>query len=685
MNLKNFFNPKSIAIVGASEAEGKVGNVVAKNVLKLGYAGKVFLVNPGHEKMFGQKCFPDLESISEKVDLAVVVVPAKFVFEVVRKASDKVKNFVVISAGFSETGKEGHEREEALLKLAEEKDLNILGPNCLGFIVPSLNLNASFAGGMPEGDGIAIVSQSGALVVALMDIAKKEQMGFSHLISVGNKMQLDESDLIEYLMEDKKVKVIGLYLEGIKDGQKFMEAAAKASGKKPIVIIKAGKTERAQKAISSHTGALAGSDAVVGKAFERLGIVRADNLENFIDLLKFISLSKAPKKNKKVAIITNAGGPGVLTTDSFLGKEIELAEISEKGKKALRQFLPEEASVENPIDLLGDAREDRYQKALEVLEKEDIGSILAVLTPQDQTPVDKIAQTIAEFRKKTKKGVATVFIGGERIRRALGIFRLNAINNFAYPNQAVSALNKYFQWSQLNKEKIKLTTLKISKSRAVKAQAIIQGAKISGRKALFFDEAQRVMELYGINCIPFQNMTNASENRIGFPVVLKVDSDKLLHKADKQGIILNIQNQEKLNLALRKMSSNFWGERLIIQSMAEIKTEIIVGFKRDPIFGPVILFGLGGIYAEIFKVTNLLVGPMTESEILIEIEKSQIAYLFEGARGQKPYNKKELVKILSGLMSLGAECPEISELDINPLLVYNDEKKAVAVDVKILI
>lgn len=685
MDLKNFFNPQSIAIVGASETEGKVGNAVANNVLKLGYQGKVFLVNPGHQQMFGQKCYLDLESIPEKVDLALVAVPAQFVLDVIKKASEKVKNFVVISAGFAETGLEGYAREHELLRLAEERSLNILGPNCLGFIIPSLGLNASFAGGMPEPGSIAFVSQSGALAVALMDIAKKERMGFSHLISIGNKMQLGEAELIEYLMEDKRVKVIGLYLEGIKDGKKFMEAAAQAAGKKPIVIIKAGKTEKAQKAIASHTGAMAGSDEVMGKAFERLGIVRADNLENFIDLLKFISLSRAPKENKKVAVITNAGGPGVLTTDSFLGKEIELAEISEKGKKALRKFLPEESSVENPIDLLGDAREDRYEMALQVLEKEDIGSILAVLTPQDQTPVEKIAEKIAQFRKKTKKGVAAVFLGGERIRRALDIFRLNSINNFAYPNQAVSALNKYFQWSRLNREKIKITSVKISKQRQEKARAILQGAKISGRRALFFEEAKKVMDLYGINCAEFQDVTRTFDSRIGFPVALKVDSDKFLHKADKQGIILNIKNQHGLNRALEKMKASFLGERLIIQPMAEIKTELIVGFKRDAIFGPIILFGLGGIYAEIFKATDLMVRPMDRSEIEKEIEKSKIAHLFRGARGQTPYNFGEFSRILSGLQSLAYECEEIKELDINPLLVYNDGKEAVAVDVKIII
>lgn len=685
MNLKNFFHPKSIAIVGASEAEGKVGNVVAKNILKLGYAGKVFLVNPGHAEMFGQKCYPELENINESIDLAVVVVPAKFVFDVVKNGAEKCKNFVIISAGFSEIGIEGRAREKEIADLAKEKDLNILGPNCLGFIVPELNLNASFAGGMPEAGNIAFVTQSGALAVALMDIAKREQMGFSHIISIGNKMQFDESELIEYLMEDKNVKVIGLYLEGIKDGRRFMEIAAKASGKKPIVIIKAGKTAKAQKAISSHTGALAGSDAIMDKVFERLGIVRAKNLENFIDLLKLISLSKAPKKNNKVAVLTNAGGPGVLTTDAFLDKNIELAEISPEGKKKLREFLPLEASVENPIDLLGDADEVRYEKALAVLEKEELGSIVCVLTPQDQTPVGKIAEKIIHFRNKTEKVITTIFIGGERVQGALNNFRVNSINNFPYPEQAVSALNKYYEWSLVHQEKIKISNIKTNDRRAKKSAEIIDRARLSGRKALFFEEAQKIMELYSINCVPYQNIHEGESSQLKFPVVLKVDSDQVLHKADKQGLRLNIQNQDELSASLKQMVVAFPGENLLIQPMQEIKTELIAGIKRDPIFGPVIVFGLGGIYTEIFKAVDFLVGPMNQKEIEKEIVKSKIAFLFEGARGQKPYDLKEFSSILANLMLLAHENEAIGELDINPLLVYNDGKEAVAVDVKILI
>jgi acetyltransferase len=381
--LNNLFNPKSIAIVGASEEEGKVGNVVAKNILTLGYKGEVFLVNPKHEKLFGQKCYKSLDEIESQVDLAIIIIPAKFVNEAVMAAAERIKNFVIISAGFGEVhpvksaesgpasqvfngvNEEGPKRQKELLEIAEKYSLNILGPNCLGFIVPSLKLNASFAGGLPEAGNIAFVTQSGALAVAMMDAAKNYDFKFSEIISIGNKMQIDETELLKYLEKDEKTKVIGMYLEGIKDGQKFIETVRNLS--KPVVVLKAGKTEKAQKAIASHTGALAGSAEITTAVFKNANIIQAENLEEFFNLLHLISFCEAPF-SPEVAVVTNAGGAGVLTSDAFLEKVLMLTEFSNDAKENLRKLLPEESSVENPVDLLGDAREDRYEKTLDIIE-----------------------------------------------------------------------------------------------------------------------------------------------------------------------------------------------------------------------------------------------------------------------------------------------------------------------------
>ncbi|MCX6766146.1 MAG: CoA-binding protein, partial [Candidatus Moranbacteria bacterium] len=357
-NLNKFFNPESIAIVGATDGEGKVGRMVTENIFNLGYKGEVFLVNPNRKELFGKKCYATLESIKDNIDLAIVIVPAKFVNDIVKNGLDKTKNFVIISAGFSETGEEGKKREEELSQLAKEKNLTILGPNCLGFIIPKLKLNATFSGGMPGFGNIGFITQSGALAVAILDIFEKEHLGFSGVFSIGNKVRIDEADLIEYLGNDPGTKVVGLYLEGIKNGSRFMEMAERVSRVKPIVILKAGKTERSQKAITLHTGALAGSDDITHAVFKKCGIIRAENLEKFINILRLISLAKV-SQNNLVAVVTNAGGAGVLTTDIFKNKTITLAELSEATKSKLRSVLPEESSVENPIDVLGDSQEDR--------------------------------------------------------------------------------------------------------------------------------------------------------------------------------------------------------------------------------------------------------------------------------------------------------------------------------------
>jgi acetate---CoA ligase (ADP-forming) len=681
--LQNLFNPKSIAIVGASEEVGKVGNVIAKNILELGYQGQVFLVNQKYETLFGQKCYKSLNEIESEVDLAIIVIPAKFVNSVINDAEDKVKNFVVISAGFGETNEEGHAREKELAEIAEKNNLNILGPNCLGFIIPSLKLNASFAGGLPEAGNISFVSQSGALAVAMMDIAKKENMKFSNIVSVGNKMQISESELLEYLDQDANTKVIGMYLEGIKDGQKFIEAASRVVKNKPIVILKAGKTEKAQQAIASHTGALAGSDDIMDAVFAKTGVIRAQTMDDFLSFLQLASFTEAPKNNE-VIVITNAGGLGVLTTDAFQDKKIKLAEISEKAKKNLAKFLPSEGSLANPIDVLGDADEKRYAKTLEVVKKENADTIICLLTPQDQTPVRKIAQKIINFKKKSEKNILTVFMGGVRVEKAISKLKENNIPNFFLSDQAVGALNNYYTWqSAVGIQSLQSRDwIPMDLERQKKVQSIIAQAKIDGRGALLFAEAAEIVKMYGIN--PVATFTENSTD-IVFPVAVKVDSDKVLHKTDKQGLILGIKNQVELTEAISKIKNNFPGENFIIQPMQKIKTELILGIKKDEIFGPIAVFGLGGIYTEVFKMVDFLVPPASLVEVKEKLLASKIKFLFAETRGQMPYDIDEMTKILLGLSELALELEEIKELDINPLLIYNDGKSAVAVDVKMII
>lgn len=686
--LQNILTPKSIAIIGASNKEGKVGTVLTQNIRELGYKGKVFLVNQAYETLYEQKCYASVNEIRESIDVAIISVPAKFVLDVISESAEKIKNYVIISAGFAEIGKEGVGRENALVELAKKHSLTILGPNCLGFIAPGLKLNASFATGMPKAGNIAFISQSGAIAVAFMDIARQKNLAFSSIISVGNKMQIDESQLLEYFEKDKSTKVIALYLEGIKDGEAFIETAKRVSKIKPIVILKAGKTQKAQEAISSHTGALAGSDAIIDAVFEKTGIIRAENLEQFFDVVSLISMVDAPKNNR-VAVLTNAGGVGVLATDAFDKKQIFLAEFSKVQSEILGRNLPEEASVHNPIDLLGDAKEDRYENILKILEKdESVGMILSILTPQDQTPVEKIAEVMIRAGKKSKKIMASVFVGGELVSDAVQSLRENNIPNFEFPERAINSLNAYYKWKVWSEQKQQIVdSEKHNTKRAQEVEKIISNAKNEGRGALYFDEAAEVMNLYGVpavlsfSILPKQKIPQG----IKFPVVLKVDSDKVLHKSDKQALIIGIKDKKELEEAIEKLRKNFPIEKFVLQPMQAKQMEIILGIKKDGIFGPVIVYGLGGIYTEIFKKINFIIPPMSKTEIESSLINGELGFLFKKTRGQESYDLAGMTKIIGGLIAFAKENPQVKEFDINPLFLYNDRRGACAVDIKIII
>ncbi len=679
MELEKFFNPKSIVLVGASEKTGTVGNALAKNLLELGYLGKVFLVNPNYENLLGQKSYSSLGEIEEMIDLAIVAVPAKIVTQIIKDSAEKTKNFIIISAGFSETGEEGKARERELRALADQKGINILGPNCLGFINPAEKLNASFAGGMPEKGNITFVSQSGALAVALSDKAKKTNLGFSKIISLGNKMQIDEIEMLEFLKKDPETKVIGMYLEGIGNGERFLEVASEISRSKPVVILKAGRTPKSQKAISSHTGALAGNDQIIDAVFEKAGVIRADNISQFFGLMKFLSF-QGFLGNSKVAVVTNAGGPGVMATDAFLEKKVELSEIDEKIKEDLKSVLPAESSLENPIDLLGDASEERYLQVLSILDKDQkIGTIVCILTPQEQTPVEKIADEIISFSKKSPKKIVTVFIGGERIENAVSKIEKAKIPNFSFPLEAIDILSKA---RAVKREKIKIP--EINQERKEKAIGIIKKAKGEKRGVLSFGEASQMFELYGISSSNFSY--NPDKFDFDFPIVAKIDDEKILHKTDQKGVVVGIKNQEELDEVLKEFQERFPTSKVLIQPMLPGKMEMILGSKKDDIFGSIIVFGLGGIYTEIFKKIDFFVPPLSPEEIKEKLSQSSLNFLFKETRGQTPYNIEEISALIYSFSLLLFETgKEIKEIDINPLFIYNDGKKAQATDIKVII
>jgi acetate---CoA ligase (ADP-forming) len=466
-----------------------------------------------------------------------------------------------------------------------------------------------------------------------------------------------------------------------------MEAATRVSQAKPVVILKAGKTEKSQKVISSHTGALAGSDEIISAVFEKTGIIRAENLEEFFDLISLVSFSDVPKNNQ-IAVITNAGGPGVLATDAFRGKNIKLLEISEKTKTRLREYLPAEGSLENPVDLLGDAKEDRYKKALEIISKEtNPGGIIVILTPQDQTPIEKITSKIISFKKKTDSNIVTSFVGGEKIKKSLKKLRENGILNFSFPERAVSSLDKYYSWK--TETMAENLVMEVNEERKEKVAEIIDGARHDGRTALFFSESRQIMEMYGIkvasNLDILPDDLEFGKMEFRYPVVIKVDSDKVLHKTDKKGLMLGIKNPEELRRAFGEMRHNFPGERLIVQPMLPRQTEMIVGIKYDEIFGPVVVCGLGGIYTEVFRLADFFVLPLGLEEIKTRLLGGRTGFLFRETRGQKLYDCLELANIILAIAQFASETGGVKGFDINPLLIYNNGEKALAVDIKIII
>ncbi len=691
-NFDKLFYPKSIAVVGASATDGKVGNSIAKNIIGNNYKGNVYFVNPKYQEIFHVPCYNSIEDIPVKnIDCTIVVVPAKYVEEVIRNGSDKCKNYVVISAGFGEKGIQGHNREMSLLNLAKEKDLKIMGPNCLGFINSEISLNASFASGMPSSDSNTVfISQSGALAVASMDKAEKEKLGLSQVISIGNKMQVDITSLISYFSNDEKIETIAIYAEGINKGEQLIFAIQNAIQKgKRIVILKSGRTEAAEKTIALHTGSLAGSDEIFSAALEKSGAIRVDNFEEFFDimnLLENLDLEKVPS-NSRVAVITNAGGVGVLAVDEIeKQKFLSITNLNSETKKVLKKLLPEEASVENTIDILGDADDVRYKETLKrVIKDDNVDIIFVVLTPQDQTPVEKVANVIIEFSQKSKKLIIPIFIGGKRVESSLKKFKSFGIPSFNSYEVALNSVGKVFQKRVLSEFK----KHKVNTKRRELSLKLIEQVKSDNRNAFYFSGAKKLANLYNLPISRFWDVTDGmkASMRVTYPCVAKIDGPKVLHKTEDGGVILPITSNLQLRNAVKELKGKFKEQenRIIVQPLYENKTELIVGMKRDEIFGPVIMIGLGGIYTEIFKLVDFLVVPLSRSEIKRNFKKSKVSFLFENTRGQDKYDLEEMIDIIYDLSILAEENPEILMIDINPLLIYNDRRKAVGVDFKVMI
>jgi len=686
-NLNTFFNPKSIAIVGASPKKENLGNVLMRNIWESGWRGKIFQVNPKYKKT-NKNYYASLSEIKKPVDLVLVAIPAPLVNQAVKEgteASPKIANYAVISSGFKETGKDGKILEEELQKIAQERKLNILGPNCLGFINPFQKLNATFTSGKLKPGKVAIVSQSGALAVALLDWTENMSVRFSKVVSIGNKAALDECDVLNFLAEDKNTEAIALYLEDIKDGSKFIEAISKISRKKPLVVLKAGKTPAGQKTVTSHTGSLAQDEAVAEAVFEKLNIIEAKNIEEFQDIILFLNSGKIPGKHE-IIVLTNAGGPGVLASD-FVGKSncLKLEKISGGPKNKLKKYLPASASVENPIDIIGDAAPDRYENTLKIIsQRYPRNPLLVILTPQTQTDPGKAAKVIHRY-KNNFSTLVTSFMGGVKVKKAIEYLHENGIANFESPERALSAIEKIICCGK-NKKILRSGTTQKTIRLKLKVNSIIQSALKKKRKMLFWNEAEKVFKSYGINLlksISFQSPGEMKRVKIKYPCALKTNDPKIIHRWDKKALALSIRNKNELKSAYNKIKKSTGARKFLVQPMAKPGLEMIIGMKRDKSFGPVIVAGWGGIFTEIFADRIILIPPLTIKEIKNKLNNLKIAPVLRGFRRDRGYNAGEIAKIILALQQIAAENPDVSQIDINPVMFYNDGSQYQILDAKV--
>jgi len=692
--LEKLLNPKSVAVIGAAREEGKVGNVILRNIIKAGYGGHLYAVNPKADEILGIKSYPSIQDIEGSVDLAVIVTPAKTVPALMEQSGQKhVKHAVVISAGFKETSLDGARLEKEIVRIGQKYSLRVLGPNCLGLINTQIGLNASFTRTGPLEGNIAFISQSGALQTAVLDWSREIELGFSKFISLGNKSDLNETDFIEALESDNQTAVICLYLESVTEGERFLKAASRIALKKPLIALKAGRTAAGARAASSHTGALAGSTRAYTAAFTQAGVVQVDSLEQLFSYASVLSSQPLPKGNK-LGIITNAGGPAILASDFAANSALSVSSLENKTIQKLSSFLPAAANVYNPVDLLGDAKADRYEKALAILEKDaNIDSLLVISTPQAMTELEKTASLVSNLANKSKKPVVGAFMGGLEMKKAQKILAQNKVPNYNYPEDAVKAIGSLVTYSKIIKRPEARYKQYEVNSLAVKQ--VLNLAKNEQRVNLSYLEVNEILSSYGIK-VPQSYLVKSSEEaaelakKIGYPVALKIASFDILHKTDIGGVKLDLANGKEVVSAFDSILNNVRRfmpqasvQGIIVQEMIKGGEETIVGISRDPQFGPLVLFGLGGIFVEILKDVSFRIAPLSVMDVKKMLGEVKSYWLLKGARGLKPKDVKALEDIILRVSALVTDFKEIVEMDINPLMVKDEGEGAVATDARI--
>ena len=699
--LDGIFAPKSVAVIGATETPGSVGRTIVWNLLSSTFGGTIYPVNPKRPSILGIKAYPTLSAVPELVDLIVVVTPAKTIPAIIEEAVNLgVKSAIIISAGFKETGPEGLELEQQILAHARRGNMRIVGPNCLGVMSPVTGLNATFATTIAQRGSVGFISQSGALCTAILDWSLRENVGFSHFVSIGSMLDVDWSDLIYYLGDDPHTKSIVIYMETIGNARAFLSAAREVALTKPIIVIKPGRTEGAAKAAASHTGSLTGSDEVLEVAFRRSGVLRVNSIAELFYMAEVLGKQPRPR-GRRLTILTNAGGPGVLATDALITDGGELAPISPEIMESFNQLLPAAWSHNNPVDILGDASPERYAKALEIAARDpNSDGILVILTPQAMTDPTKTAEVLEPYAQSLGKPVIATWMGGNDVAPGEAILNKANVPTFPYPDTAARVFNYMAKFSE-NLRLLYETPMPVGGEGQAEldrecAESIIHAARESGRTILTEYESKQLLSCYGIPTVETRIAKTSDEavqaaDAIGYPVVLKLHSETITHKTDVGGVQLNLADAEAVRNAYVSIENSVTSKAgpghflgVTVQPMARVEGyELILGSSIDPQFGPVLLFGLGGQLVEVFKDRALGLPPLTTTRARRMMERTKIYTALKGVRGRDPVDLVALEGLLVRFAQLITEQRWIKELDINPLVV--SPEKLIALDARVVL
>jgi acetyltransferase len=699
-NLDSIFQPRSVAVLGVTNTPGTVPHDIFANLISSNFNGVVYPVAPRKKEILGVRAFDYVVDIPEPVDLAVLVFPGMVCERALTQCVEKgIKAAVIISAGFRESGPEGLERERRIQAIADEAGMRLLGPNCLGVINcdPDVRLNASFARNMPSHGRIAFISQSGALCTAVLDYAAGKNIGFSKFVSLGNKADVDDVDLLYYLADDPQTSVILMYLEGIARGRCLMHAAETIAGNrdnpKPILAIKGGRTAAGAAAAQSHTGSLASSAEVCDSAFKQSGIIHCRTIEDMFNTAQLLASQPLPRGDR-LAIITNAGGPGVMATDAAISHGLALAKFSDETRAKLCAGLPKSANTLNPVDVIGDARDDRYAIALEAVYADPgVDQILTILTPQSMTNISQIAEKIRDIHGKhhdSGKTLSCSFMGAHDVMAGVRVLERAHIPHYTLPESAADAMAKVIAYkSWLERDPSAVQTYQVDTRRALDILSNADEGYLSEPDAL------EIAKAYGLPITAFELTRSPSEavaaaEKIGYPVVLRIASPKIIHKSEVKGVALNLVDSEAVRQAFNQIYDSALTqveeeeiEGIIVRPMIPNGHEVILGLNHDPIFGPILMFGLGGIYVEAFKDVTFRVAPIQESTAYEMVRELKTSSILAGLRGKPPCDMASIEESLKRLSQLAIECPGIRELDINPMIVHQDGDGCHIADIRI--